>query len=104
MMKTPTGKEMTIGGVGIGVIIAGIVGAFQLQDRADERYIARAEYVAQSTTKQIQSINVQIVQIEIQLDIIESRKFAREGDTTRHARLLQQLKDLEKAKAELLRK
>ena len=103
-MKTPTGKEMTIGGIGVGVIVAGIIGAFQLQDRADERYVGQEFYAAQSLTKSVQSINVQIVQIEIQLEIIEQRKMSRDGDATRHARLLQQLKDLEKAKAEMLRK
>ena len=99
-----TPKQMTIGGVGIGVIVAAVVGAFQLQDRADARYVGQAIYAAESTTKAVQSINVQIVQIEIQLEIIEQRKLSRDGDATRHARLLQQLKDLEKAKAELLRK
>lgn len=103
-MEKFTPKQMTIGGVGIGMIAAAIVGAFQIQDRADDRYVGQEYYAAQSATKAVQSINVQIVQIEIQLEIIEQRKMSRDGDATRHARLLQQLKDLEKAKAELLRK
>jgi len=102
-METKT-KQVVGGTISVGVIGAVLVGFFQVQDYTDERYILRHQYAARSTTKEIQSINVQIVQIEIQLDIIESRKFSREGDKTRHARLLDQLKDLEKAKAELLRK
>ena len=97
-------KQVVGGTVSVGVIGAVLIGALQIQDYTDDRYVGQTEYVARSLTKEIQSINVQVVQIEIQLEIIEQRKFSRDGDTTRHARLLDQLKDLEKAKAEMLRK
>jgi len=103
-MEKFTPKQWRIGGVSVAALAAVVVGAFQIQDRADARYVGQQIYAAQSTTKAVQSINVQIVQIEIQLEIIEQRKMSRDGDKTRHARLLQQLIDLEKAKAELLRK
>lgn len=103
-MEKPTPKQWRIGGVSVAALAAVVIGAFQIQDRADARYVGQQIYAAQSTTKAVQSINVQIVQIEIQLEIIEQRKMSRDGDATRHARLLQQLIDLEKAKAELLRK
>ena len=106
-MKTPTGKELTIGGVTIGVIAAAIIGASQIQDRADARYVVQEVYAAQSLTKQVQIINVQIVQTETQLEIIEQREKEnrpRDGDATRYAKLLDALKRLEAAREEMLRK
>ena len=98
-------RTKVVGGtISVGVIVAVLGGALQVQNYTDKRYHLRQEFLAASTKQTIQSINVQIVQIEIQLDIIESRKYSRQGDKTRHARLLEQLKELEKAKAELLRK
>ena len=102
-METRT-KQVVGGTISVAVIASVLGGALKVQEYTDNRYHLRQEFLAASTKQSIQSINVQIVQIEIQLDIIESRKFSREGDKTRHARLLEQLKDLEKAKAELLRK
>lgn len=98
---------MAIGGVSTAGVIAVLAGALQVQDYADERYLERQEYVAQSQAKAVATIDVQIVQVEIQLELIEQRKKAnapRDGDATRYARLLEQLKELEKAKAEMLRK
>ena len=106
-MKTPTGKELTIGGVTIGVIAAAIFGASQIQDRADLRYVGQEVYAAQSLTKQVQIINVQIVQTETQLEIIEQRKKEnkpRDGDGTRYEKLLDAIKRLEAAREEMLRK
>ena len=106
-MKTPTGKELTIGGVTIGVIAAAIFGASQIQDRADLRYVGQEVYAAQSLTKQVQIINVQIVQTETQLEIIEQRKKEnkpRDGDATRYEKLLDAIKRLEAAREEMLRK
>ena len=98
---------MAIGGVSAGVIAAAIIGAFQIQDRADERYVGQEFYAAQSATKAVASINVQIVQAEIQIEIIEQRakeNRPRDGDATRYAKLLDQLKRLEAAREEMLRK
>ena len=98
---------MVVGGVSVAGIAAILAGALQVQDYTDERYVERQEYVAQSIKKQVESINVQIVQVEIQLEIIEQRQKAgtpRDGDATRYAKLLDQLKRLEAAREEMLRK
>lgn len=98
---------MVVGGLSTAGVVAVLAGALQVQDYTDERYLVRQEYVAQSLAKQVQSINVQIVQVEIQLELIEQRKKAgtpRDGDATRYAKLLDQLKRLENAREEMLRK
>ena len=105
-MKTPTGKQWIIGG-GAATIAAVVVAAFQIQDRADLRYVGQEVYAAQSLTKQVQIINVQIVQTETQLEIIEQRakeNKPRDGDATRYEKLLDAIKRLETAREEMLRK
>ncbi len=98
---------MAIGGVSAAGIAAVLTGALQIQDYTDERYVGQEFYAAQSATKAVASISVQIVQVEIQLEIIEQRakeKRVRDGDATRYAKLLEQLKRLEAAREEMLRK
>ena len=99
-------KQVVGGTVSVAVITAVLGGFFEVQDYADMRYVGQEYYEAQKTVGSIQLIDVQIVQTETQLEIIEQRKKEnnpRDGDETRYQTLLDQLKDLEKAKAELMR-
>lgn len=98
---------MVIGGVSAAGIAAVLTGALQIQGYTDERYVGQQYYAAQSATKAVASISVQIVQVEIQLEIIEQRvkeNKPRDGDATRRVKLLDALIRLETAREEMLRK
>lgn len=65
------------------------------------------QHAANSVKDNVQFIDIQIIQAETQIEIIEQRektKTVRDGDATRKARLLDQIRRLEEARENLLKK